>query len=166
MSNLAANFGWAEGTTSHQLRINSQWHRRPPRYIFNRQPVAELNICKAIKKSIQIIKKFMPTMNSIWEKMTQIATELKYTNNSGWIECLGSHHLRPILTCRKINCGKLNPIMGWRKNVIRPAKESRSQFHHKKSFVTVKNIFSTPAERGPGNKNLWNSVTRCKKLII
>ena len=24
MSNLAANFGWAEGTTSNQLRINSQ----------------------------------------------------------------------------------------------------------------------------------------------
>ena len=26
MPNLAANFGWAKGTASHHLRINSQWH--------------------------------------------------------------------------------------------------------------------------------------------
>ena len=44
MSNLTANFGWAKGTVSHQGTV------------VNSQSVAELNICAAIKKNIQIIK--------------------------------------------------------------------------------------------------------------
>ena len=77
MSNLAANFGWANGTVSHQGILNSQ-------------SVDELNICAAIKKNIQIIKNSCQPwicITSIWEWITHTATKLKYANNKqlNWV---------------------------------------------------------------------------------
>ena len=63
--------GWANGKVSHQGRVNNQ-------------SVAELKICAAIKKKMQIIKNSCQPqicIISIWEWMTQTATKLKYTNN-------------------------------------------------------------------------------------
>ena len=73
------------------------------------------------------------------------------------LESLGSHHLRPFLTYKEINCGKHNQIMtclqpsatDGLKNVIIPSKKSRSQFHSKEVWLPAKNNFSSPGVPPP-----------------
>ena len=58
MSNLAANYGWAEGTASQNLRIITGWANGTvsQQGIVNSQSMAELTISATIKKNRQVIQ--------------------------------------------------------------------------------------------------------------